>query len=139
MNFVNILTILGVFTLIIIIYYWLRRYYDNKKKEAIKNNQFPSNSYMNAIGSRCPDGWKYTADGQCVNIYNIPVTHTNNKFIGDNKKSTNCNQTSVSFNQPNNWPSSVFEQQQYLDEHKGRCNWITSCGGAWAGLYDKCT
>ena len=130
-----ILVILGLIVLLAIIYYFGMKFIGQTKSSRL-GSKFPPASYMNAIGSKCPDYWVY--DGNtCINKFNISVA-------GGDKCYTDAKNKSKSFSPIRNWES-INPRHQNVRE---RCVWMEKCGpevengsevmASWLGVSDYC-
>lgn len=142
---VSLFALVGVVALTGLLLYYLAKWIKTWKKA--ETPRFPSDNYMRAIGSRCPDYWVYNGrqtrkgpDGKqqlvdvCENKFNVDVPNT----CYDNVDAKTKNFQAV------NWDK--FRKSSY--GNSDRCNWIRQCGRSnsgsgnswadWTGIAENC-
>lgn len=118
-----LLAILGLLTISGFSLFRVSKYLKTFKPR--KSETWPTYSYMDKIGSKCPSGWVYTSDvesgndgySKCENKYNIPTAINNN----------DCTSTIKYFGNISSWKDCMKDIKN-CDHLKDRCNWIAECG-----------
>ena len=116
-----LLAILGLLTISGFSLFRISKYLKTRKPR--EGDIWPSYSYMDKIGSKCPSGWVYTSDikldntvyNKCENKYNIPT---------DSKD--NCIDNIQSFRNIPSWKDCMKDIKKC--NLQDRCDWITKCG-----------
>lgn len=140
--FTNILSIIGIITILAIAYFFWRRYLNHKQNEVRRKSKFPPAKYMETVGNLCPDYWvSQPLDEKnhiCVNAFNIPVYNSANQSCFDfdaNGKIMN----QKTFNNITDFPL-----KKGASNLKSRCDWVANCGinkgmkGIWSGIDTLC-
>lgn len=139
---VNILAMIGVLIVVGLILYYAAILIKQYIKPPDDDDEWPSDNYMEKIGSKCPSGWLYMGKTNqwpykniCKNIYDVPVCDKNKEYTSTNssydsgKCYDNKRSKTKKFIPIKNW-------DKYKDNRgwrnriarKERCEWIKQCG-----------
>jgi hypothetical protein len=144
-----IIKILAFIAIVIILIFLIRRiwkYYQTQMKKKEESKIRPPLEYMNDVGVKCPDYWTYigkSSDGKiykCVNTFQLPVKDTSKCYSsGTDDKMYEFK----ALTEGKNWSNmsederKTFVKSQASNE-LSRCSWLSTCGGVWLGVEDKC-
>lgn len=108
--------------------------------EESKMDYLPPPNYMENVGSRCPDYWKYMGQDPngkhiCKNVMNIPVWNPDNRNCYDDKnmKTKNFYKAEISKNKSGEYVMDDRAQKQM-------CKFVSQCGpsqnleASWMGI-----
>lgn len=130
----GLFTAVGVLAVTALILYLIAKAIGKYKPP--KQPDFPSASYMEKVGAKCPSGWIYkgqmTDDNgrkfdMCQNLYNIPVCRDWIGEDGPEGAGPGCYSAPgkiAVFPTIHNWDS--YQKRNLPDTH--RCHWINRCG-----------
>lgn len=145
-SIIYVFAVLGLLVFTGVVLYYISK--SLQKVKPAKKPTWPSEEYMEKIGTACPTGWiNIGEDGnqkkyKCQNYYNIPVA--NDKCYDDSTSKYK------SFTKITDWKKCEDENCSALKE---RCKWVKSCGipadptnpnsknnpsASWIGIMNHC-
>ena len=128
---VGVFTAVGVLAVTALVLYLIAKALQKYKPP--KKPDFPSASYMEKVGAKCPAGWIYkgevtdTAGGKhdvCHNAYNVPVCRDYMQTEAQPDGCYNGPGKIALFPRIDNWDT--FLKSNVPDTH--RCQWVNRCG-----------